>query len=370
MNVNPLTNAHCITHVISHLDQLATHFVKIAEQTTAITKKKRKLEEQRDDLAKKLSTEKRKSEQAKRDLELVKESSSRQNDNLALAVDALKALQKASEKKKVEQKREFEPNGVKTEPAAYNGMMANGLLNISRVDPKCREMIAKDQMVDLFALLPTESYSAVTHKRTVTTVDETTGETHTVTTESPEIKAQPQRGRPEIFRMLYVFGEVYLQVYPTKTMGFFEILGFLTKYAAGYPLAIFTKLERDIRGFYVANPALCWNITHPEIQEFIREADLEQKKLILEQQKAANHSQNSYHSNYTYSSPQNFTKQPRKSLDFGSSPKGTPRKERRERCNNWSFRECKKDCGRDHVCWYCGGNHRGDKCKRHQPRRR
>ena len=211
----------------------------------------------------------------------------------AQAVNSLKEItkQQTSKKQKVEPKCEFSTNGIKLSPAKFDQMQVDGLLNLNNIDPTCHDAIAHDHMVDLFSVHPSESYAAVTHKRTVTTVDKTTGETTSTTTESPEVKTHQQRPCPDIFCMLYSFGQIYLQCYPQKTIGFLEILYYLTKYAANYPLTTFTKLEKDIREFYVTNPELTWNITRPEIQEFIHQAEYKHKKILLEAVGANPHNQ-------------------------------------------------------------------------------
>ena len=108
----------------------------------------------------------------------------------AQAVNSLKEItkQQTSKKQKVEPKCEFSTNGIKLSPPKFDQMQVDGLLNLNNIDPKCHDAIAHDHMVDLFSLHPSESYTAVTHKRTVTTADKTSGETTSTTTESPEVK--------------------------------------------------------------------------------------------------------------------------------------------------------------------------------------
>ena len=302
-----------------------TKINEIANKTNRAQKRKHELQKEKEELQLQLEKERKLTDL--QTVELVEAKRARDaatagatESRLADAVTALKDMIQANSKKKVEPKREFSTTGVKLSPPDFNTMRVDGLINLGKIDPRCRYMIARDQMIDLFALHPSESYTAVVHKKTVTTVDETTGEVTTTTTESPEVKSQQLKTRPDIFRMLYSFGQIYLQCYPEKSVGFLEVLGFLTKYAADYPLAIFTKLEKDIREFFVTNPDLSWNITRDEVKEFIRQADHEHKKILLEavastprnQPPPQNQNQNNNNSN-SYA---------KKSLNFNSPQSG------------------------------------------------
>ena len=159
-----------------------------------------------------------------------------------------------------------------------------------------------------------------------------------------------------------------------KTIGFLEILYYLTKYAANYPLTIFTKLEKDIREFYVTNPELTWNITRPEIQEFIHQAEYKHKKILLEAVGANPHNQATSTPAYSPAIPSS-SPNAKKSLNFNSPQSGSSGgcsvgksrgkgKISHERPKIWNFCECySKTCEGDHVCWYCGGSHTGKDCR-------
>ena len=51
-----------------------------------------------------------------------------------------------------EEKREFHLYGTKVIPSVYKGMDLQGLVSVSAVEPKCREMIAKHQFFELYHL--------------------------------------------------------------------------------------------------------------------------------------------------------------------------------------------------------------------------
>ena len=351
-------------------EELVPKINEIATKTNCAQKRKRDLQKEKEALQLQLDQERENSQ--KQAAELIKAKKARDEaasgaheSKLADAVTTLKDMIQANSKKKVEPKCEFSSNGIKLSPPEFESMCVDGLMNLSKIDPRCRDMIARDQMIDLFALHPSESYTAVINKKTVTTIDENTGVVTTVTTECPEVKSQQLKTRPDIFRMLYSFGQIYLQRYPEKSVGFLEVLGFLTKYAADYPLVIFTKLEKDIREFYVTNPDLSWNITRDDIKEFICQADHKHKKILLEAvnstprtqplQQHQNNNQNSY---------------AKKSLNFGSPQSGSRGKSSKkhkkcERCKNWNFRQCtSRYCDREHVCYDCGSSHHAEDCCR------
>ena len=67
-----------------------------------------------------------------------------------------------------EEKHEFCLDGTKVVPAAYCGMDLTGLLSVSAVEPKCREMVAKNQFFELHHLYKADDLQ-FTQQRLVTT---------------------------------------------------------------------------------------------------------------------------------------------------------------------------------------------------------
>ena len=172
-----------------------TKINEIATKTNRAQKRKRELEIEKQELRSQLDRERENSDRQAAELVEAKRArdaatSGNTDSKLADAVTTLKDMIQANSKKKVEPKREFSSNGVKLSPPEFKSMRVDGLMNLGKIDPRCRDMIARNQMIDLFALHPSESYTSVVHKKTITTIDENTGEVTTTTTESPEVKSQ------------------------------------------------------------------------------------------------------------------------------------------------------------------------------------
>ena len=257
------------------------------------------------------------------------------------------------------EKREFDIDGSKLVPAKYTEMNLEGLINIAAVDMRSREMIAKNEFFELFLLMRTDDFDHTVSRRTSGDSEDKEA--------LAQVKAQQPKTRPELFQLLYAFGQYYLQCYPEKTAAFLEYMGFLSKYGQIYSVPILVKLENSIRRFYVQHPQLNWDITRPETQRMVRDADLEQSKLNA--QKTTNKKQGSSQASFSNAGSsfgRNYNTGNRQfsNNQYGGESAAGGSDVHSQRCKNWNFKACVNNpkCFRRHVCWYCAGNHKASEC--------
>ena len=199
-----------------------------------------------------------------------------------------------------------------------------------------------------------------THQCILTDAEDSAGCVLTVS--SGCVKTQQPKSRLNFFQLLYSFGQFYLQCFPQKTATFLEYLSFLTKYGSYYPVATLIKLDTSIHRFFVQRPHLNWDVTHPEVSHFIKDADIEvtklnaaskqNSKLKPRQQSKSSRRSSPYNSNngqyHPYSHNNNYSGGNR-----GNSNASTSNDPRDCRCHNYNWRQCIDDprCFRDHVCY-------------------
>ena len=75
-----------------------------------------------------------------------------EHEDMDLDVDKEEVEEVSPRKQIKEDKCEFNLDGTKVVPALYNGMNLNGVLSMSSVEPRCREMIACHQFFELYHL--------------------------------------------------------------------------------------------------------------------------------------------------------------------------------------------------------------------------
>ena len=240
-------------------------------------------------------------------------------------------------------KHEFDLDGSKIVPARYERMEIEGLLTMSAVEPKCREMIAKNQFFELFHLHKVDDLD-FTHQHILTDTEDSDGCSLTVS--SGSVKTQQPKSRPDFFQLLYSFGQFYLQ------------------------------LDTSICRFFVQRPQLNWDITHPEINCFIKDADIEVTKLNAAgkqnsklkpgQRSKSSRRSSTYHANNGQYHPylcNNYYS----GGNRGQNNATTSNDPRDCHCHNYNWRQCIDDprCFKDRVCYYCGEpGHKAPQCPR------
>ena len=251
-------------------------------------------------------------------------------------------------------------------------MDLQGLIYIKNVDVHCREAIAKHRFFELADLLKSDSLHYRPQRSVTHTEELPDGRVVTYTTPL-QGKASEPKTRPELYQLLYAFGQYYLQCFPAKTAGFLEYLTYLTKYCAHLSMPILVSLEVSIRKFYVEHPDLNWNVTRDEVQHLFKHAEQEQEKMTrtASQNRTPNKTRTPQAPH-----PGPGTKS-RRSYRFDQTHRGQPQAvghddARDRRCKNWNFSECRDDprCYREHICWYCGAGHKGKHCTQHRSRGR
>ena len=149
----------------------------------------------------------------------------------------------------MEEKSEVTVDGVKKVPAEYCGTNMEGLVMHSSVPVKVRNMIAKNEFLELSRMFNSEE----------TVAANIGGFTIMSAANNKSITK-----KSEVFYLLYQFGQYYLQVFPEKAIAFLEYLGFLTKYAASFSVQGLIKLDSALRTQYTAHPV--WNWDQSRIQ--------------------------------------------------------------------------------------------------------
>ena len=282
-------------------------------------------------------------------------------------------------KKPKENKSEFELDGQKTIPAKYEEMDLTNLLNIASVEPKCREMIGQNIFFELKAL---QKGSEIEQQRVVVQNDDGETPAYYVVGSSP--KSHDLKTRPQLFYVLYSWGQFYLQCFPQKTAAFLEYLAFMTKYGVVYSVPTLVKLDNKIRQFYVQHPQLNWHMTSPQVQRFLLDAniDLQQENAqfntfatpVKQKQKSrrrgggGSRRQQGWQQNQGQGQRFSSGHSQGGSWDQNSNSwdqRDRDWEERQNRCRNYNFRQCRdRNCPRDHVCYYCGArNHKARQCR-------
>ena len=106
-----------------------------------------------------------------------------------------------------EEKCEFRLDGMKVLPAVYCGMDLTGLLSVSAVEPKCREIVAKNQFFELHHLHKADDLQ-FTQQHLVTTDRSSEGESCVLTiASSSSLQNKQPKTRPEFYTLLYAFWE-------------------------------------------------------------------------------------------------------------------------------------------------------------------
>ena len=175
------------------------------------------------------------------------------------------------EKKQQEEKSEFNLEGIKIVLAKYEGMNMEGLLVHNAVDMRCREMIVKDQFFELRQLHRFQELSFSQHN----IVPDMPSREACLLTVAVPMKAAGPSMHPELFQLLYEFGQFYLQVYLAKATAFLEYLAFITKYGIVFSVPVLVNLDNNIRRFYVQRPHLNWDVTRVEVQRMVKDAEIE-----------------------------------------------------------------------------------------------
>ena len=194
---------------------------------------------------------------------------------------------------------------------------------------------------------------------------------------SSALQNRHPKTRPEFYALLYTFGQYYLQIFPSKTAAFLEYLSFLTVYASQFHMQMLIKLDNSIRHFFVHHPNLNWDVTCPEVNCYLTNANMELARLNSASAKSKNKQQ---------ASQQNQNKGSSKCSSYGScgdyySAGRSGNREysrgraghrdnydpREHRCRNWNWKYCKRDpkCFCAHVCYECGDpGHQAPDCPR------
>ena len=274
---------------------------------------------------------------------------------------------------RVEEKREFTLDGLKCTPVEFKSMDLQGLIYIKTVDVNCHEAIAKNRFFELADLLKSDSLH-YRLQRSVTHTEELPDGRVVMYSTPLQGKALEPKMRPELYQLLYTFGQYYLQCFPAKTVGFLEYLTYLTKYCAHLSMPILVSLEMSIRKFYMEHPDLNGNIMQDEMQHLFKNVDQEQEKLnrTANQNRTPNKGrpqQLSPHRSGTKSKrPHRFDQNQPRSQSQSAGSDDT----QECRCKNWNFSECRDDprCYCEHICWYCGAGHKGKHCTQHRSRGR
>ena len=171
-----------------------------------------------------------------------------------------------------ETKNWFHLDGQKVVPAKYEQMNLDNLLNIALVEPKCREMIAQNTFFELKALQKGSDIEMVQHC-IQTQDDDREGSSFYIVGSVP--CSQDLKTQPQLFYALYSWRQFYLQCFPKKTAAFLEYLAFMTKYGIIYPVPTLVKFDNKIRQFYVQHPHLNWDMTGPQVQRFLLDANID-----------------------------------------------------------------------------------------------
>ena len=232
-----------------------------------------------------------------------------------------------------------------------------GLLNLSSVDERPCEKIGKGQFVELYAIHKVDDVSSSINDKD----------------RSSSVKSQQPKTRPEFFQLLYRFGQYYLQYYPKKSAAFLEYLSFMNKYGAVYPVTTLVKLDTSIRKFYTECPELNWDVTCPEVNRFITNANLDAfgsptfpslLAMLLTQKTGLAEAKSSF---------ARGTPPVKKSLNFRSSPgyQGSPQNYADPNiCRRYNWQQCPdgKKCKYEHRCIItgCKAYHTAQNCPKNK----
>ena len=176
-------------------------------------------------------------------------------------------------------------NGEKVIPASYRGMNFEGLIVPSLVGDKFRGKIIANEFFELKEI-PIESGS------------------------------QQICSKDLLFRYLFGFGMVYLQIYPGKTIGFLQYCSYLMKMWEPLTLQGLLAIDNTVRKYFIGHSNGNWETT--KIKSLVNNTDIEWNHLDEDQS-----------------------------------------------CKHWNYSNCKygKRCHRVHGCCICCSmSHRAPEC--------
>ena len=234
---------------------------------------------------------------------------------------------------------EFHLNGQHVTPAKFTGFNFTGLIHQIKVDKRFREKIACDEFFDLSRLYRPEESS----EQCIGMNEEG------YLSFNVQKPAQPKT-KYDIFKLLCLFGQFYLQIYPDKVAGFLEYLYYLFDNTADMMPQGLLKLDTAICRQYVSYPEWNWEQSRYEINHLLPMFKADKSNLLVTQ------SRNSKFQN---------TKFNQKSKQSTSRPLPIRSDQKKARCRNYNYRNCQfgTQCFREHVCYDCGAtNHKAPTC--------
>ena len=243
----------------------------------------------------------------------------------------------------------FHLDGTAKIVANYEGMLMEGITAHHEVHPSIANKIMRDEYFDLNKMI------------------------------DPDGPSKGIQTKPEFFENLYHFTLFYLHKYPQKGVGFISYLLYMSQQSAMLNLAGLQKLDSALRDQYVEN--LDWNWTQdcyttfqtaanvkewPEFRTacFALGQPLGQGQGKLPKQGKPHGYQKSLHQQ-PHSQLQQHQLQPHRGHKLSQEE---VKKLKTQRCSNWNSDRCTRSvCFRQHVCWYCGNNHKKGNCPNPPP---
>ena len=239
----------------------------------------------------------------------------------------------------------FHLDGTAKVVAIYNGMLMEGIMAHCKVHPSIANKIMRDEYFDLNKMVDPDN---------------------------------PSRGiqtKPEFFEHLYRFALFYLHKYPQKAVGFISYLLYMSQQSAMLNLAGLLKLDSALQAQYVENPD--WNWTQDCYTTFQAAANIKERPEFRTAHFALGQPLHQGQKYPKQGKPLNYQKVPLR-LPHSQVQQQPPRghklsqedidKLKSQRCSNWNSDRCSRSvCFRQHVCWFCGNNHKKGNCPNPPP---
>ena len=238
----------------------------------------------------------------------------------------------------------FHLDGTAKIVANYEGMLMEGITAHHEVRPSIANKIMRDEYFNLNKMV------------------------------DPDGPSKGIQTKPEFFENLYHFALFFLHKYPQKAVGFISYLLYMSQQSAMLNLAGLLKLDSALRVQYVENPD--WNWTQDRYTTFQAAANVKERPEFRTvhfalgqpqgqgQGKLLKHGKLQGYHKSQHRHP--HLQPPQHQLQTQRGCKLSPEeveKLKTQRCSNWNSDRCTRSvCFRQHICWYCGHNHKKGNC--------